>query len=109
MRLFRLAKIVSVFHRYGLDEFVLTDSPNLLLRGLGKVLGSRTHDAPRGERLRRALESLGPCFVKFGLHIESFQSFLGYFSHATPNSVRVILSLGVTLSGSRLPGRRSIE
>ncbi len=66
MRLFRLAKIVSVFHRYGLDEFVLTDSPNPLLRGLGKLLGSRTHSAPRGERLRLALESLGPCFVKFG-------------------------------------------
>ncbi len=66
MRLFRLAKIVSVFHRYGLDEFVLTDSPNLLLRGLGKLLGSRKHDLPRGERLRLALESLGPCFVKFG-------------------------------------------
>ena len=66
MRLFRLAKIVSVFHRYGLDEFVLTDSPNPLLRGLGKLLGSRTHTAQRGERLRLALESLGPCFVKFG-------------------------------------------
>ena len=66
MRLFRLAKIVSVFHRYGLDEFVLTDSPNPLLRGLGKLLGSRKHVAPRGERLRLALESLGPCFVKFG-------------------------------------------
>ena len=66
MRLFRLAKIVSVFHRYGLDEFVLTDSPNPLLRGFGKLLGSRTHAAQRGERLRLALESLGPCFVKFG-------------------------------------------
>ena len=66
MRLFRLAKIVSVFHRYGLDEFVLTDSPNPLLRGFGKLLGSRKHAAPRGERLRLALESLGPCFVKFG-------------------------------------------
>ena len=66
MRLFRLDKIVSIFHRYGLDEFVLTDSPNPLLRGLGKLLGSRKHAAPRGERLRLALESLGPCFVKFG-------------------------------------------
>ena len=66
MRLIRLAKIVTVFHRYGLDEFVLTDSPNRLLRGIGKLLGSRTHAAPRGERLRLALASLGPCFVKFG-------------------------------------------
>ncbi len=66
MRLFRLAKIVSAFHRYGLDEFVLADAPNPLLRGLGKLLGSRTHAEPRGERLRLALESLGPIFVKFG-------------------------------------------
>ena len=66
MRLFRLAKILSVFHRYGLDEFVLTDAPNPLLRGLGKLLGSRTHAEPRGARLRLALESLGPIFVKFG-------------------------------------------
>ncbi len=66
MRLFRLAKIVTVFHRYGLDEFVLNDAPNPLLRALGKLLGARRHDMPRGERLRRALESLGPIFVKFG-------------------------------------------
>ncbi len=66
MRLFRLAKIVAVFHRYGLDEFVLHDAPNPLLRGLGKLLGARSHSMPRGERLRRALESLGPIFVKFG-------------------------------------------
>jgi len=66
MRLFRLAKIVAVFHRYGLDEFVLHDAPNPLLRGLGKLLGVRRHAIPRGERLRRALETLGPIFVKFG-------------------------------------------
>ncbi len=66
MRLFRLAKIVAVFHRYGLDEFVLHDAPNPLLRGLGKMLGARSHARPRGERLRLALESLGPIFVKFG-------------------------------------------
>jgi ubiquinone biosynthesis protein len=66
MRLFRLAKIIGVFHRYGLDEFVLRDAPNPLVRGIGLLLGSRKHDAPRGERLRLALESLGPIFVKFG-------------------------------------------
>jgi ubiquinone biosynthesis protein len=66
MRLFRLAKIIGVFHRYGLDEFVLHDAPNPLLRGLGVLLGSRKHAAPRGERLRLALESLGPIFIKFG-------------------------------------------
>jgi ubiquinone biosynthesis protein len=66
MRLFRLAKIIGVFHRYGLDEFVLRDTTNPLLRFVGWLLGSRTHKAARGERLRLALESLGPIFVKFG-------------------------------------------
>ncbi len=66
MRLFRLAKILSVFHRNGLDEFVLKDAPNLALRALGGILGARTHALPRGARLRTALESLGPIFVKFG-------------------------------------------
>ena len=66
MRLFRLAKIVSVFHKQGLDEFVLLDAPNPLLRGIGKLLGARQHAESRGVRLRLALESLGPIFVKFG-------------------------------------------
>lgn len=66
MRLFRLAKIVAVFHKQGLDEFVLLDAPNPLLRGIGRLLGTRKHAAPRGARLRTALESLGPIFVKFG-------------------------------------------
>lgn len=66
MRLFRLVKIIGVFHRYGLDEFLLRDGSNKLLRGLGKLLGSRTHAQPRGARLRLALEALGPVFVKFG-------------------------------------------
>ena len=66
MRLFRLAKILNVFHQQGLDEFVLLDSPNPLLRGLGKLLGTRKHAEARGVRLRLALESLGPIFVKFG-------------------------------------------
>ncbi|HPV23893.1 MAG TPA: ubiquinone biosynthesis regulatory protein kinase UbiB, partial [Casimicrobium sp.] len=66
MRLIRLAKIISVFHRFGLDEFVLKDASNPILRGLGRVLGNREHSAPRGARLRAALEALGPIFVKFG-------------------------------------------
>ena len=66
MRLIRLAKIISVFHRFGLDEFVLKDASNPILRGMGRVLGAREHAAPRGARLRAALEALGPIFVKFG-------------------------------------------
>ncbi|MEY2781253.1 MAG: putative protein kinase UbiB [Pseudomonadota bacterium] len=38
-----------------------------MLRGLGRILAaSRSLKAPRGERLRMALEHLGPIFVKFG-------------------------------------------
>ncbi len=66
MRLFRLAKILNVFHRNGLDEFVLKDAPNPALRLAGRLLGARTHTLARGARLRVALESLGPIFVKFG-------------------------------------------
>lgn len=66
MRLFRLAKILGVFHRYGLDEFALRDSPSRFLRAVSWVLGKRSFTDSRGARLRMALESLGPIFVKFG-------------------------------------------
>jgi ubiquinone biosynthesis protein len=66
MRLLRLAKILGVFHKYGLDEFALRDSPSRLLRSLAWVFGKRSFTDSRGARLRMALESLGPIFVKFG-------------------------------------------
>jgi ubiquinone biosynthesis protein len=66
MRLFRLAKIIGVFHTYGLDEFALRDSPSVFFRAVGWVLGKRSFKDSRGARLRMALESLGPIFVKFG-------------------------------------------
>ncbi|TAG77023.1 MAG: ubiquinone biosynthesis regulatory protein kinase UbiB [Burkholderiales bacterium] len=66
MRLFRLVKILGVFHRYGLDEFALRDSPSRLLRIVSSVFGRRSFSETRGARLRMALESLGPIFVKFG-------------------------------------------
>jgi ubiquinone biosynthesis protein len=66
MRLLRLAKILGVFHKYGLDEFALRDSPSRLLRLLAWLLGKRSFADSRGARLRMALESLGPIFVKFG-------------------------------------------
>jgi ubiquinone biosynthesis protein len=55
MSLFRLLKIVGVGLRFGLDEFIFT-----------RPLPGRRFKAPRGERLRLALEALGPIFVKFG-------------------------------------------
>jgi ubiquinone biosynthesis protein len=63
--LLRLAKILWIALRYGLDEFALaTDSR--AARALGAALFFRRLAQPRGVRLRLALEALGPIFVKFG-------------------------------------------
>jgi ubiquinone biosynthesis protein len=59
-RLARLARIVAVGVRFGLHEFVPAFWGSGLLR-----LVSRP-GSPRGQRLRQALETLGPIFVKFG-------------------------------------------
>ena len=66
-RLFRGVFIVFIVLRYGLDELVLNSfkSPSLRLLGRCVSLG-RNLQAPRGQRLREALERLGPIFVKFG-------------------------------------------
>ncbi len=67
MRLFRLVTIVWVAQRFGLDEFILGHERFRLLRWIARVtLFWRRLDKPRAERLRLALESLGPIFVKFG-------------------------------------------
>ena len=69
-QLFRLMKISRVLVRHGLDEFVDTLH---LFRPFGAVLRwmpwrwrRSVDDAPRGVRLREALEELGPVFIKFG-------------------------------------------
>ena len=66
-RLARLAKILWVAFRFGLDEFPLAGDPTgrWLRRARSLDLFGR-YRAPRAERLRRALETLGPIFVKFG-------------------------------------------
>src|SRR6187402_1166342 len=57
---------VTVF-RFGLDELALSSFRQRWVRGLARVLTiGRRFTAPRGERLRRGLETLGPIFVKFG-------------------------------------------
>ena len=67
MRIFRLIRIIFVALRFGLDEFILAhQSTRWLLAPLKVVLFTRNTSAPRAERLRLALESLGPIFVKFG-------------------------------------------
>ncbi len=66
-RLLRGIFIVWVVLRFGLDELVLTSFHHPWLTRLAKVLSfGRRLDAPRGRRLRLALERLGPIFVKFG-------------------------------------------
>ena len=67
MRLFRLAKILSVSSRFGLDEMILEHEPSGRLAALSRIFHFwRRFDKPRSERLRLALEALGPIFVKFG-------------------------------------------
>jgi ubiquinone biosynthesis protein len=66
-RLFRGIYIVLIVLRYGLDELVLTSFQKPGLRLLARIVSvGRDLSAPRGQRLREALEHLGPIFVKFG-------------------------------------------
>jgi ubiquinone biosynthesis protein len=66
-RLLRGAFIVWVALRYGLDELVLTSFQKPWLRLMARIVSTgRNLQAPRGQRLREALERLGPIFVKFG-------------------------------------------
>ena len=67
MRFIRLLKIIFVVLRFGLDEFLLAHvRTSWLLRPLNWLLFFRDVSSPRAERLRLALEALGPIFVKFG-------------------------------------------
>ena len=66
-RLLRATYIVWVALRYGLDELVLTSFQRPGLRMVARVASlGRDLSAPRGQRLREALQRLGPIFVKFG-------------------------------------------
>ena len=66
---FRLIFIGLTILRFGLDEVALSGFRQGWVRALVRVatIGRRSSlDAPRGARLRMALERLGPIFVKFG-------------------------------------------
>ena len=66
-RLFRGVFIVWVMLRYGLDELVLTSFQKPWLRVIARLVSlGRDLKAPRGQRIREALERLGPIFVKLG-------------------------------------------
>ena len=60
-RLFRLLKIFGIALRFGLHEFVPGLSGSWFFR-----IASGHRGEPKAQRLREALETLGPIFVKFG-------------------------------------------
>lgn len=63
----RLLVILWTFARFGLHDLALSGFRQRRVRLLRRlVAGGRTWEQPRGERLRLALERLGPIFVKFG-------------------------------------------
>jgi ubiquinone biosynthesis protein len=64
IKLRRFKQIVSILMKYGFDEFV----QQLNLPGLNLIKRIRSVDSSVGtyQRIRHALEDLGPTFVKFG-------------------------------------------
>ena len=65
-RIFRGIFIVWTVLRFGLDELVLSGFENPWIKLIRRAVSvGRNLRAPRGERLREALESLGPMCVSF--------------------------------------------
>eukprot|EP00119_Amphimedon_queenslandica_P006335 XP_011407105.1 PREDICTED: uncharacterized protein LOC105314558 [Amphimedon queenslandica] len=79
-RILRLIGIHLILVRYGLDEIVLATQPFRSFRFLLYLLPwnwlPRRRLDPRAVRLRRALEDLGPIFVKFGQILSTRQDLL---------------------------------
>ena len=68
-RFARLMHISSTLARYRLDDLLRAThlfGPARFLRALVPGGGKKMAALPRGQRLRMALEDLGPVFVKFG-------------------------------------------
>jgi ubiquinone biosynthesis protein len=81
LRLFwRLLDIQRVLLRHGLDEFVSSAHLFRPVRFLFYLSPSmwfrRRKEGPRGQRLREALEELGPIYVKFGQSVSTRQDLL---------------------------------
>jgi ubiquinone biosynthesis protein len=65
----RMLKISAILSRYQLDEFLEATHlyrPMRLVRFFTPWGGADIADKPRGERLRLALNEMGPIYVKFG-------------------------------------------
>ncbi len=78
-QLWRLVHISLVLARHGLDEIVLATHlfrPVRFLIYFNPWYWFRRHDEPRGVRIRRSLEDLGPIFVKFGQILSTRQDLL---------------------------------
>ena len=68
-QLFRLIQINHVLAKHRLDEFIQATHllrPLRFFSYLSPYRWTHSTDTPRAERLRLALEELGPIFVKFG-------------------------------------------
>ncbi|MDB5763779.1 MAG: ubiB [Herminiimonas sp.] len=67
LKFLRVLKIMRVAIGYGLDNIAMSGlaTPRAAML-IDRLIFWRDISAPRGERLRRALEDLGPIFVKFG-------------------------------------------
>lgn len=70
-RLTRIFTIERVMVKYGLDELFLKDTRadwlrHVFLLSPTRWLNTENRSLPRGERIRLALEELGPVFVKLG-------------------------------------------
>lgn len=70
-RVARFARIEHVMVKYALEELLLENTPahnlrHLFLLSPTRWLSRETRSLPRGQRIRLALEELGPVFVKLG-------------------------------------------
>jgi len=75
----RLLRIQQILLRHGLDELILGLPwlrPFRFLRWLSPNTWRACHRGPRGERIRLALEELGPIYVKFGQAVSTRRDLL---------------------------------
>jgi ubiquinone biosynthesis protein len=78
-RFFRLLRINFILVRYNLDEIILSTpwfSPLRFLRYFNPWYWMLKNKLTRGERIRLALEALGPIFIKAGQVISTRRDFL---------------------------------
>jgi len=76
---FRLLKIFYIWIRYGLDEIALSTpwlSPFKFIVWLNPLYWLSHRKLSQGERLKLALEKLGPLFIKFGQILSTRRDFL---------------------------------